>query len=163
VGVAVALSCVALWAVAEGGRRAVRLWGGRGLGRSIQGVFHRVSHRVVNRLSTGSAGSNRRSPGMSVHFQVEQMFPPARALVTLTPALVTLTPVPVTLTPVPKLLRRKCLLAVGAGRMLCGCPVGGHVYLLGGMMAKSREQRWAEGYYGALVGLTVRKVEIVCD
>lgn len=28
-------------------------------------------------------------------------------------------------------------------------------------MAKSREQRWAEGYYGALVGLTVRKVEIV--
>jgi len=31
------------------------------------------------------------------------------------------------------------------------------------MMAKSREQRWAEGYYGALVGLTVRKVEIVCD
>lgn len=29
-------------------------------------------------------------------------------------------------------------------------------------MAKSREQRWAEGYYGALVGLTVRKVEIVC-
>ena len=30
-------------------------------------------------------------------------------------------------------------------------------------MAKSQEQRWAEGYYGALVGLTVRKVEIVCD
>jgi hypothetical protein len=31
------------------------------------------------------------------------------------------------------------------------------------MMAKSQEQRWAEGYYGALVGLTVRKVEVVVN
>lgn len=30
-------------------------------------------------------------------------------------------------------------------------------------MAKSQEQRWAEGYYGALVGLTVRKVEVVVN
>lgn len=26
-----------------------------------------------------------------------------------------------------------------------------------------REQKWAEGYYGALVGLTITKVEIVND